>query len=236
VVETPKLVIEAFESGLEVDYVIVPSDQHPDPDIAERCDAERVRLFGLAPDAFVHLSDSRTPQPALAVVESPPLEMDGRFESPSGLYLVLVEVSDPGNVGTLLRTAEATGCAGVIVTSQTADVLSPKVVRASAGSILRVLIGEVDVDALADVMAHLGVQVVATAMDGAPYDTVELDASRPVALLLGSEAHGLGESASELAEHVVSIPMAGQVESLNVATAGAVLAFDQARRRRATAD
>jgi TrmH family RNA methyltransferase len=236
VVETPKLVIEAFESGPAVDYVIVPSDQHPDPDIAERCDAERVRLFGLAPDAFAKLSDSRTPQPALAVVESPSLEIDSRFDSPIGLYLVLVDVSDPGNVGTLLRTAEATGCAGVIVTSQTADVLSPKVVRASAGSILRIPVGEVEVDALTDAMAHLGVQVVATAMDGAPYDSIQLDSSRPVALLLGSEAHGLEVSTRQLADHVVSIPMAGQVESLNVATAGAVLAFDQARRRRAAAD
>jgi TrmH family RNA methyltransferase len=236
VVETPKLVIEAFESGLAVDFVIVPSDQHPDPDIAERCDAERVRLFGLAPDAFAKLSDSRTPQPAMAVVETPSLDIGDRMRTPDGLYLVLVDVSDPGNVGTLLRTAEATGCAGVIVTSQTADVLSPKVVRASAGSILRVPIGEVAVDALADALARLDAQVVAAAMAGAPYDAVELDASRPVALLLGSEARGLEDSARELADYVVSIPMAGHVESLNVATAGAVLAFDHARRRRAPSD
>ena len=228
--------IEAFESGLAVDFVIVPSDQHPDPDIAERCDAESVRLFGLSPDAFAKLSDSRTPQPALAVVETPSLDTGDRLRTPSGLYLVLVDVSDPGNVGTLLRTAEATGCAGVIVTSHTADVLSPKVVRASAGSILRVPIGEVDIDALADVLAHLDAQVIATTMDGAPYDAVEVDASRPVALLLGSEAHGLEDSVRELADHVVSIPMAGRVESLNVATSGAVLAFDHARRRRATTD
>ena len=228
--------IEAFESGLAVDFVIVPSDQHPDPDIAERCDADGVRLFGLAPDAFAKLSDSRTPQPALAVVETPSLDMGDRLRTSTGLYLVLVDVSDPGNVGTLLRTAEATGCAGVIVTSQTADVLSPKVVRASAGSILRVPIGEVDFDALADAMTRLDAQVIATTMDGAPYDALEIDASRPVALLLGSEAHGLEGSARDLADHVVSIPMAGRVESLNVATAGAVLAFDHARKRRAAMD
>lgn len=230
------MVIEAFESGLAVDFVIVPSDQHPDPDIAERCDADGVRLFGLAPDAFAKLSDSRTPQPALAVVETPSLDMGDRLRTSTGLYLVLVDVSDPGNVGTLLRTAEATGCAGVIVTSQTADVLSPKVVRASAGSILRVPIGEVDFDALADAMTRLDAQVIATTMDGAPYDALEIDASRPVALLLGSEAHGLEGSARDLADHVVSIPMAGRVESLNVATAGAVLAFDHARKRRAAMD
>jgi TrmH family RNA methyltransferase len=230
------LVIEAFESGLAVDFVIVPSDQHPDPDIAARCDAERVRLFGLAPDAFAKLSDSRTPQPALAVVETPSLDTGDRLRTPCGLYVVLVDVSDPGNVGTLIRTAEATGCAGVIVTSHTADVLSPKVVRASAGSILRVPIGEVDIDALADVLARLDAQVIATRMEGAPYDTIEVDASRPVALLLGSEAHGLEDSVSEFAHHVVSIPMAGRVESLNVATSGAVLAFDHARRRRAATD
>ena len=230
-VETPKLVLEALESELVVDYVIVPGDQHPDPDIAELSDAQGVRLFGLEADAFAKLSDARTPQPALAVVELPPLEVDDRFSADSTMYLVLVDVADPGNVGTLIRTAEATGCAGVIVTSTTADVVSPKTVRASAGSMLRMPLGEVAIEDLPATLDRLGAQSIATAMEGTPYSEVSIDASKSVAIILGSEAHGLDSSIAAAADHIVSIPMHGKVESLNVATTGAVLAFAMAAQR-----
>ncbi len=231
--ETPKLVLEALESEFVVDFVIVPGDQHPDPDIAEQCEEQRVRMFGLAPDAFANLSDAKTPQPALAVVELPTLDVDHRFASPdrAGMYLVLVDVADPGNVGTLIRTAEATGCSGVIVTSQTADVFSPKVVRASAGSLLRMPIAEVGLEELEATFAHLGVQSIATAMDGDVYTSVDIDPAKPVAIVLGSEAHGLADEVRAISDHTVAIPMHGKVESLNVATTGAVLAFDMAARR-----
>ena len=156
--------LEAFESGLSVESVIVPSNVHPDPDIAEACDASDAKLFSLDADAYAKLADAKSPQPALAVVAAPSLDVDARFEDEtSAMLLVLVDVSDPGNVGTLIRTAEASGCAGVLVTSETADVLSPKVVRSSAGSMLRVPIGEVDRDDLLGELSRLGATSVATA-------------------------------------------------------------------------
>ena len=216
-----------------MDFVIVSGDQHPDPDIAEACDSTNTRLFGLEADAFKNLADSKSPQPALAIVEIPSLAVDERFqtEQRNGLYLVLVDVSDPGNVGTLIRTAEATGSAGVIVTPQTADVLGPKVVRASAGSVLRMPVAEVPLEDLEATFERLGVQSIATAMDGERYSDVDIDVSKPIAIVLGSEAHGLAEEVRAIADHTVSIPMHGKVESLNVATTGAVLAFDMASRR-----
>ncbi len=223
--ETPKLVLEAFESGHTVESVIIPSDVHPDPDIAEACESSHTKLFALDADAFAKLSDAKTPQPALAVVEAPSLELGERFEGLTGLVVVLVEVADPGNVGTLIRTAEASGCVGVIVTAGTADVLSPKVVRASSGSMLRVPIAEVPLDDLTATLRGLDVQTIATAIDGEPYTGFTVEAGRLSALLLGSEAHGLDSEIASSAEATVSIPMHGRVESLNVATAGAVLAF-----------
>ena len=225
-VETPKLVLEAFESGLVVESVIVPSNVHPDPDIAEACDRTEAKLFSLDAGAYAKLADAKTPQPALAVVEAPSLEVNDRFPvDVAALFLVLVDVSDPGNVGTLIRTAEASGCAGVIVTSETSDVLSPKVVRSSAGSMLRVPIGEADRADLDDVLAKLDVKSIATAMDGTPFNQLDSVAGERVAILLGSEAHGLGDELLSSADLRVSIPMHGRVESLNVATTGAVLAF-----------
>ena len=224
-VETPKLVLEAFESDLVVDSVIVPSDVHPDPDIAEACDASGAKLFALDADAFAKLADARTPQPALAVLEVPSLDVDDRFSGNDAKLLVLVDVSDPGNVGTLIRTAEAAGCAGVIVTSTTADVFSPKVVRSSAGSILRVPVGEVDIAELPGVLDQLGALAVATAMDGKPLDDVAIERGRSVAIMLGAEAHGLDPEVAASADLTVAIPMHGKVESLNVAVAGAILLY-----------
>ena len=218
--------LEAFASGLPIESVIVPSDVHPDPDIAEACDVSDAKLFSLDAQAYAKLADAKAPQPALAVVAAPSLDVDERFEVPEpGLFLVLVNVADPGNVGTLIRTAEASGCNGVIVTRETADVLSPKVVRSSAGSVLRMPVGEVAEDMLLERLSQLKATTVATAMDGIPYGEVELDPMRSTALLLGSEAHGLGADILASAAVRVSIPMHGKVESLNVATTGAVLAF-----------
>ncbi len=229
-VETPKLVLEALESDFAVDFVIVPGNLHPDPDIAEACEERNVRVFGLPADAFANLSDAKTPQPALAVVELPSLDTGLGLTDASevGMVLVLVDVADPGNVGTLIRTGEATGCSAVIVTPQTADVFSPKAVRASAGSVLRVPIAEVEIEGLESTFDRLGVQSIATAMDGATYSDVEIDPERPVAIVLGSEAHGLAFEVREIADYTVSLPMHGKVESLNVATTGAVLAFHMA--------
>ena len=231
--ETPKLVLEAFESGLVVESVIVPSNVHPEPEIAEACDATDAKMFSLDADAYAKLADAKTPQPALAVVAAPVLDIDERFTSSDpAMFLVLVDVSDPGNVGTLIRTAEAAGFAGVLVTSETADVLSPKVVRASAGSMLRVPVAEIDLVDLPAALKRLDAKGIATAMDGTPYTELTLDSDASVAIILGSEAHGLGEQVRRFADHTVSIPMHGKVESLNVATTGAVLAFDIGARRR----
>ena len=206
--------------------MIVPNDVHPDPEIAERCDTVGAKLFSLDADAYAKLADAKTPQPALAVVEAPSLAIDDRFASPgSALFLVLVDVSDPGNVGTLIRTAEASGCRGVVVTAETADVLSPKVVRSSAGSVLRVPIGEATHDEIPAALETLNAHVVATMMDGEPYDEARFESGQRVALLLGSEAHGVGADVLEYADRSLSIPMDGKVESLNVATTGSVLAF-----------
>ena len=182
-------------------------------------------MFALDADAYAKLADAKSPQPALAVVEAPSLVLDERFASKAAMFLVLVDVSDPGNVGTLIRTAEATGCAGVLVTTETADVLSPKVVRSSAGSVLRVPVAEIEIDSFAETFARLDATSIATAADGAPYLDVAVDPDRSLALLLGSEAHGLSAEVLSDADFAVSIPMHGKVESLNVATTGAVLAF-----------
>jgi RNA methyltransferase, TrmH family len=151
------------------------------------------------------------------------------------LALVLVGVSDPGNAGTLLRSAEASGAGFVAFCDGSVDPFGPKCVRSSAGSVLRLAVvrdGD-SADALAACAEH-GRRTVGTVVRaGTPYDT--LDLRGPVALVLGNEAHGLPPGVAAAVDEAVTIPMAGRAESLNVAMAGTILCFEALRQRRAGA-
>ena len=140
-------------------YVIRDSD----------CDGQFDEVYGLDDPTFDGLTTTTTTQNALAVVAAPSLEFDDRFAGASAPLLVLVDVGDPGNVGTPGRTAEAAGCSGVVIVGATADVLNPKVVRASAGSVLRVPIAALDPSELLERVRLAGFTPIATAMRGIDY-------------------------------------------------------------------
>lgn len=196
-------------------------------------------LDGLAPDvelvvltdqAFGSVAPAVSPQPLLALVDKPRAVMPGSMAQ-DDLVLVLVGVSDPGNTGTIIRTAEACAARCVVVVGG-ADPWAPKAVRASAGSVLRVpVVQEADAGAALEALRAAGAAIVATdPRDGAHHDSGVLAAATgPVALVLGSESHGLKPRLYELADHRVRIGMAEGAESLNVAMAATVLAFEYRR-------
>ena len=172
----------------------------------------------------------------LAVAEIPsPLDGSGTGSDPhpSGFAVTALDMADPANAGALLRCAEGSGASEVVFAGQCVDSWSPKTVRASAGSVFRVRPRR-EPDAAEHLLAELqaGRQLVAaSARQGQLYH--EVDFSVPSVILLGSETHGIAE---ELQEHVTTwanIPLAGQVESLNVAAAAAVLCFEAQRQLQA---
>jgi TrmH family RNA methyltransferase len=145
---------------------------------------------------------------------------------------VLCGVSDPGNAGTLLRIAEAAGLGAVLFSDGSVDPYSPKCVRASAGSIFHVPVvsGGSAVQVLEAIGGRGGPRLGTDQHRGQPYD--EVDLCGPFALVLGNEANGIPPDAAECVDEWVHIPMAGAVESLNVAMAGSVICFEAARQRR----
>jgi TrmH family RNA methyltransferase len=238
VIDGPRLVLEAIEAGVPIDAVYVPIDA-PVGDVADllrRCRADGVVLRRLAAGVLEQVTSTQQPQPAIAVARVVPCTLADALTAPQDVapfVLVLCDVADPGNSGTLLRVAEAAGASGVVVCGPAAvEVHNPKVVRASAGSLFRVPVAAVDdVDAVMKALGARGLRRLGTDVAGGePYDTATLDG--PVALVLGSEAHGLAPAVRDQLDGRLHIPMAGQVESLNVAIAGAVLAFEVANRRR----
>lgn len=232
VLEGRRTLSEALAAGIEPVLVAVTESA---ADSAEQQEVLRrlspgTEVLVLSDRAFDSVAPATSPQPLLALVARPQACLP---EAVAGddLVIVLVGVSDPGNVGTIIRTAEACSACCVVVAGG-ADPWAPKVVRASAGSVLRVpVVQSPDAkSALGDLRAAGARIVAAEAHDGDPHDSGVLAAGTgPVALVLGSESHGLDRSLDELVDRRVRIPMAGGAESLNVAMAATLLAFEYRR-------
>lgn len=228
-VDGPVLLAEALRDGVVVDDVFLAPGALDEPAVAEAAAAAAstcARVWEVAGGLGAHV-EVATPHGVVAIAQRP------STTPPQGrapLHIVLVGVADPGNVGTLLRTAEAVGATTVVCGDGTADPWSPKVVRASAGSVWR---QEVEHEPAASALARLGQEGVTRvgAAGGVGERPEALDLTGPVALVLGSEAHGLPDVLVDSIDSWSSLPMEGSVESLNVAVAGSVLAFEVVRQR-----
>lgn len=201
--------------------------------VVEAARRRGVPVWYLAEGVAERIADTRSPRGVLAVASRPTLSVEEVAARAVGRpVLVLAGVADPGNLGTLVRTVEASGAGGLVVTGEAADPFGPKAARASAGSLLRVPVADgVGLhDALAALAAAGYRRLGTTAHGGVPYD--ELDLRGAVAVVLGNEAHGLPAEAGVDLDDWVGIPMEGRAESLNVAVAGAVVCFEGARQRR----
>jgi len=209
VVEGASLVAQAFAAGWTVEAQYVAPGGSPAPGDAP--------VFDLADGVIERVASTEAPQPLLAVVET------RRPVIPAGATLVVVadRLGDPGNAGTIIRSAEAAGADAVVLSPGSVDPYNPKVVRASAGSLFRVPVVGAAIEDVA--MRRLGT----SGRHGDDYTAVDL--TEPVALVIGNEAHGLPDDAP--VDGWLTIPAA--VESLNAAMAATVLLFEAARQRRA---
>jgi TrmH family RNA methyltransferase len=228
VIEGMRLCREAIRAGAVPDFVLTtPAAQEDERVVALLADwtAVGVPHYQVADDVMEACSDTETPQGVLAVVPipHPPLPRQAT------LTLILDRLRDPGNLGTILRTALGAGVDQVLLPPGTVDPLNPKVVRAGAGAQFRLPIAPRGWDEIAPAVS--GCQVYVAAADGRRSYT-EVDWRGPVALIVGGEAFGAGERAYGLSDETVFIPMASGVESLNAAVATAVLLFEAVRQRR----
>ena len=202
------------------------------PGVTERLERAGVPVHQLKEGVLEKIGTTRTPQPLLAVARFASTSLAGLVAGAAdGFVLVAVDVADPGNLGTILRSAEAAGAAGVVVAGAGVDVRSPKVVRASAGAVFGVPIVEApDAAGALAALADGGIRTLAAVVRGGA-DPTDVDLSGGSAIVVGNEARGL---APELAGHIdgtVTIRMAGSAESLNVAMAATVLCFEAARQQ-----
>lgn len=185
----------------------------------------------LSDELFKKVSDTQTPQGILCVMEQYHYELEDFFRKDNPLFLILEDIQDPGNLGTMVRTAEGAGIDGIIMTKGTVDIYNPKTIRSTMGSIYRMPF--LYTQNLPEVMEQLrkkGVKLYAAHLKGKQFYH-QLDFKGASAFLIGNEGNGLKEETAADADVYMKIPMAGKVESLNAAVASVILMYEAARQR-----
>jgi TrmH family RNA methyltransferase len=230
-IEGPHLLAEALRARLRVDCIFVAQGAgHLLDGLALPQETEILLLPRELLDSALA---TETPQAIAALVEPPAwgwTNLLGGSESAAPLILVLAGLQDPGNLGTILRSAEAFGASGVVALPGTVSAWNPKAVRASAGSVFRLPLVEATPNECFSRLRAAGVTIWTTAVQGAePLERIDL--TGPAALLIGNEGSGVPEALAAQAGGAVTIPCPGPVESLNAAVAASVLLYEASRQR-----
>jgi len=225
--EGVRLVEEALNANWSVRFVLYSSGlSERGQALVDRLQAAGIETDEVAGDLLQAVSETETSQGIIAVLSLASLPIP---ESPTFL-LIPDQIRDPGNLGTLIRSAAAAGVQAILLPPETTDAFAPKVVRAGMGAHFRLPILSTNWDEIAQSCQSAGMQVLLADMAGVP--CWEIDFSKPLALIVGGEAEGGSEPARKLANTTVSIPMPGETESLNAGVAGAVLMFEVVRQRK----
>ncbi len=226
VVEGVRLVEEAANSNWEFRFALY------DESLNERGKAQVASLKSRGADVEMvsdslmkSLSETEAPQGILAVVELTNLPI----RNLPNFILIPDQIRDPGNLGTLLRTAAAAGVQAVLLPPETTDAFASKVVRSGMGAHFRLPIHAMTWEEIKQITRSANLQIYLADMDG--QSCWETDLRRPLALIVGGEAEGASEAARKLASKQISIPMMGKIESLNAGVAGSVLMFEVVRQR-----
>jgi TrmH family RNA methyltransferase len=231
VAEGEKVIRAARDGGAEIrELYLAPEATGSVEQLASESGAEIRRL---AAGVIERVASTVTPQSEIALVARPEATLASLTEG--RLLLVGIEVQDPGNAGTMVRTALAAGASGILFTEGSVDVFSPKTVRSSAGAVFGLPVIEgLPAEPALDEVAQLGWTRLATDAE-AGEDLYEAELPERVAVVVGNEAKGLPASLSSRMDRSVRIPMLGPAESLNVGVASAIVCFELVRRQRAKA-
>lgn len=205
------------------------SDQN-DINIEEKLEKTGFEL--VTQEVFARMSDTQTPQGILTVLQRPAYELEQMLQVKRPLLVLLEDLQDPGNLGTILRTGEGAGITGVIM-SKTVDIFNPKTIRATMGSIYRVPFLYVeDLGETVEMLRERGIRVYAAHLQGQTYYS-SFSFTGGTAFLIGNEGNGLRRETAEQADSYLKIPMEGRVESLNAAIAASLLVYEAHRQRNA---
>ncbi len=233
-IEGEHLLEEALRSGLAVHTIFVRSGSS---NILERMRrrfpaawSAEVEVLELPAEVFSSAVTTESPQGLAALIEAPAFSWEHALSGESPLLVIAAGLQDPGNFGTLLRSAEAFGASGVISLPGTVSRWNAKALRASSGSAFRMPVIAATEEEMATKLREQGIRLLAATVAGGTNAT-EIDLLVPSALLIGNEGAGLSQKLIDMADQAITIPCPGSVESLNAAVAASVLLYEAARQR-----
>jgi RNA methyltransferase, TrmH family len=236
--EGPQAVAEALAAGVVSQLFVTAAAHARQPALAAQAARAGAEVFSVSGEVMADLAQTITPQGVLAVCRFVDVPLARLLQSRPALLVLLASVRDPGNAGTVLRTADAAGAGGVIFSSACVDAYNGKCVRASAGSIFHLpVVTGTGVSEAVGQLREAGITVLAA--DGRAGESLDDIAprgllARPTAWLFGNEAWGLPDGVRALADETVAVPIYGRAESLNLAAAAAVCLYASARAQRGT--
>ncbi len=229
-----RLVGEAVQTGVDIETLVVaPELLRSDfgKDTVRQAEERGVEVLSVSADVFQSLSRKDGPQGIGAVVRQRWTELKDMKPDGTIGWVVLEDVGNPGNLGSILRTGDAVGAAGVILLGDTADPYDPTSVRGSMGSIFTQRVVRATLETLIQWKRQYSIPMIGTS-DAAPTDYRNADYAPPLLLCLGGEQHGLSDVQSDACDQVVSIPMVGRADSLNLAVAAGVMLYEVFNRVR----
>ena len=232
-IEGVKMVEEALRDGTSVRLVVATPalTQHHGKGVIKLAEQKGAEILWVSERLMDQLAESKTPQPVMAVAAMRPHTEEGLLTDQAALIVLCHQLQDPGNLGTIIRTAEAVGASGVAVTSNSVDPYNAKCVRASMGSILRLPVVKVaDPHAFIGICKGNGYQTAALTLTGGR-TLFQIDLKGPMMIIVGQEGAGLPNAIAETADIQVRIPMMESVDSLNAAVSTAVVLYEALRQR-----
>lgn len=234
IAEGLKLVIDALANDWPVQRLVMAvAGEATGPDeraeeVARRCRAAGGEVLLVSPAVLAKITRRDNPQAVVGVFPQRLADVRGVAPAPDDTWIVLEEVRDPGNLGTIVRTADAVGAAGIILVGDTVDPFSVEAVRATMGSVFHVPLARIRHEAFAELAARWPGPIVGTHLS-ATHDYRDPQAPGPQLLVMGPEQAGLSDAAAKLCNRLVKIPMAGQADSLNLAVATGVMLYELRR-------
>jgi TrmH family RNA methyltransferase len=230
-IESVRTIEEAIRTGLRFHAVFFSESAHARAERLLPQISTHVETLLLPDDAFESAVATETPQGVAALVKLKTHKLEDLLAAPDPLIIAAVGVQDPGNLGTIIRSAEAFGAVGVLVGAGTVSPYNPKVVRASAGSLFRLPVVEVEFLAVVQELRDRGIRMLATSSHkGTPIDQADL--TKPAAVLIGNEGAGLPKELLRQVDEMIVIPHTDKVESLNAGVAASIVLYEASRQRR----
>ncbi len=235
VVEGWKMFLETPDNSIKKVFLSNYSTETWSHDIIEKIEGlERNGVFveEVSNSVYKAVSDTVSPQGVLAIVNQPKYSLDSFLQSDNPLFIVLENIQDPGNLGTIIRTAEGAGVTAVIMNKGTVDLFNPKVVRSTMGAIFRVpFIYSDDLSITIRKLKECNINTYAAHLTDS-VDYIRPSYKEGTAILIGNEGNGLSVNISSAADYYIKIPMQGKLESLNASVAAALLMYEVYRQRR----